>query len=171
MKPTESSLSSAVFLGDFMKLVFILAAFLSSVAAFCAESVTTSHFHLFSSKCESEAEQGPDSTPQSPPLNVDDPGTPGCNRWEINFVASGDFSRSGRDLELPLLDLNYGIGDNLQLKYEVPYASRGADGESVSAIGESKVGIKHKFFENEESGIELALYPQVSFIGSNSDAV
>src|SRR3954463_9470128 len=109
-----------------MRFAFVAfaVAVLPLAQAFAAEEVasSTTQFHLWSSKCEAEAESGPDATPQSPPLNVDDPATPGCNKWEVNFVVDGDLARSGNEYELPLLDINYGIGDNLQLKYEVPYS-------------------------------------------------
>lgn len=57
----------------------------------------------------------------SPPLITDDPGTPGDGHWEINIGVSTEKRPGARASELPLLDLNYGVGDRLQLKYEVPY--------------------------------------------------
>src|SRR3954468_16366516 len=153
-------------------VLLMFAVMLSGAAnAFAEEACTTSQFHLLSTKCEAEAESGPESTPQSPPLNVDDPATPGCNKWEVNFVLDGDLAHSGNAYELPLLDVNYGVGDNIQLKYEVPYSMANADGTNQSAVGESKVGIKYMFMENEAAKLELAVYPQVSFVGSNSSAV
>lgn len=153
------------------KSIYFLVA-LAAAPAYAAESAPESRFHLFTTRCEAESDDGPEATPQSPPLAVDDPGTPGCNHWEINIVVDGDVTRSERSLELPLLDVNYGIGDNIQLKYEVPYvSSRPTDADGVSAIGQSKAGVKYKFFENEGSKLELAVYPQMSFVGSSSDAV
>jgi hypothetical protein len=129
------------------------------------------HFHFVTFKCALDKQEGPESTAQSPPLNVDDPGTPGCNQWEANLVADGDLSSGQRNLELPLLDLNYGIGDNLQLKYEIPYVSQQASGVKNSAIGESKVGLKYMFYENEEADLQLAVYPQLSFASPDNTAV
>lgn len=128
-------------------------------------------FHLITFKCEPEGNEGAETTPQSPPLDVDDPGTPGCNTWEINFVADGDLSQTQNAWELPLLDLNYGIGDNLQLKYEVPYLDERSEGTTTAALGESKVGIKYAFFEEETSGLQLAVYPQRSFVSESAKAV
>src|SRR5215213_6069594 len=53
-----------------------------------------------------------------PPLITDDPGTPGDGRWEINLALTIEQTRAERALELPLLDINYGLGDHIQLKYE-----------------------------------------------------
>lgn len=135
------------------------------------KSSARSRFHLLSKKCEVELEKGPDATPQSPPLNVDDPATPGCNVWEVNVVFDADFSRAGRTWELPLLDINYGIGDNIQLKYEVPNVRSETSSEQTGAIGESKFGIKYMFFEDEEFDTQIAAYPQTTFVQANSEAV
>ena len=161
--------------------VFALGLLAQSTSAPCAESAgataaaesktTESHFHLLSTKCEVEADAGTDAAPQSPPLNVDDPSTPGCNKWEINLVVDGDLTSQEKSYELPVLDINYGIGDNLELNYQLPYVSTRGDETNASAIGESKVGAKFMFFENEASKLALAVYPQMSFVGSSSDAV
>jgi hypothetical protein len=127
-------------------------------------------FHFFSSICKSEAGESEEleTTPQSPPLNVDDPGTPGCNKWEINFVVDGDVTKDERSWELPLLDINYGIGDNLQLKYEVPNLNAQTTETNTSQVGNSKAGIKYQFYGLEESKTQIAFYPQVEFATPNS---
>jgi hypothetical protein len=128
-------------------------------------------FRLLDMGCKADTESGPDTSAQSPPLDVDDPGTPGCNRWEINVLADADVAKRNKQYELPLLDLNYGIGDNLQLKYEVPLEKSSIDGVSDSRVGDSKFGIKYMFYENENSGLQLAFYPQVEFLtpGTKND--
>jgi len=55
-----------------------------------------------------------------PPLLTDDTDTPGPNHWEINVAGTSEKTSDGWKFEVPLLDLNYGIGEHLQLKYEVP---------------------------------------------------
>lgn len=52
----------------------------------------------------------------SPPLITDDPDTPGNGHWEINLGITTQRRPGARASELPLLDMNYGIGDRLQLK-------------------------------------------------------
>ena len=56
-----------------------------------------------------------------PPLLTDDPGTPGNRNWEINIASTHFRSPGEREIEAPLLDINYGLGDRIQLKYELPY--------------------------------------------------
>ncbi|MBC7398045.1 MAG: hypothetical protein H7333_11430, partial [Bdellovibrionales bacterium] len=80
----------------------------------CYAGTGQSNFHWLDSNCANESHELVETSPQSPPLDVDDPGTPGCNHWEINVVMSGNLSLTGKKYELPLLDINYGIGDNIQ---------------------------------------------------------
>ncbi len=56
-----------------------------------------------------------------PPLITDDPGTPGDGNWEINIAFTTKKRRTVRSYETPILDINYGLGDRIQLKYEVPW--------------------------------------------------
>lgn len=154
-----------------MRMLILLSFLVMTAPVYAAEVSGESQFHLVTFKCDPEANDEVDATPQSPPLVVDDPSTPGCNQWEINVVADGDLSRDQKNWKLPLLDINYGIGDNIQLKYELPYLRSQTDASATSAVGESEVGIKYMFFENELSKMQLAFYPQVSFVSSSSDAV
>ena len=116
---------------------------------------------LLGMECKSE-EDSLETTPGSPPLDVDDPDTPGCNGWEINVVTSGEIGK-GMALETPLMDINYGIGDNIQLKYEVPYLFNKVDGVSTSGVGRAEFGIKYRFFEDESRDMSMAIYPQLEF--------
>jgi hypothetical protein len=124
-----------------------------------------SHFHLFTANCKVEKEEGIEleTTPQSPPLDVDDPGTPGCNKWEVNFTVDGDVTHEQRSWEVPLLDINYGIGDNLQIAYEIPSVMTLSSEGQANAVGRSKAGLKFQFYGDEESTLQVALYPQMEF--------
>jgi hypothetical protein len=119
-------------------------------------------FSLFSHECKAEDEDALETTPGSPPLDVDDPATPGCNGWEINIVTSAELGKHMTG-ETPLFDINYGIGDNLQLKYEIPYDFARQDGVSTSGFGRAELGLKYRFYDNEASGTTVAVYPQLEF--------
>src|SRR4051794_37439935 len=56
-----------------------------------------------------------------PPMITDDPGTPGDGHWEINVALTTERRPGERVTEMPLVDINYGIGDRLQLKYEAAW--------------------------------------------------
>ena len=98
----------------------------------------------------------------------DDTGTPGNGNWEINVVFAGDISKDSEAFELPLMDINYGIGNRLQLRYEVPYVvtrntrfdeNGERTTEQASGFSNSNVGLKYRFYDNDRSGFSLAVYP------------
>ena len=105
-----------------------------------------------------EEEEAPESAVSSPPMEMDDPGTPGRQGIEVNFVGSLVHLGPGRSAET-LFDANYGIGDRIQLKYERPYVSEGAVGEHYQrGLGATEFGIKWRAIDH--GGLALAVYPQ-----------
>ena len=56
-----------------------------------------------------------------PPFITDDPGTPGNRHWEINLGWIADHNPGLAYYQLPDIDMNYGWGDRIQLKYELPW--------------------------------------------------
>ena len=96
-----------------------------------------------------------------PPFRTDDPDTPGNKHWEINFGWIGDRNPSDGAYQVPDFDINYGLGDRIQLKYEVPIAieeirplpaSPGQPAQSshvIGGLGESLLGVKFRFFEHQ----------------------
>ena len=117
-------------------------------------------------------EEPVDMTVESPPMFTDDTATPGDRNAELNFTFDGDVSHDLKVYELPLLDFNYGIGENLQLKYEVPWVlerkieSDAAGNErrvSAHGVSNSVAGVKYRFYDNDETKLSYAVYPQVEF--------
>jgi hypothetical protein len=98
-----------------------------------------------------------------PPLLTDDPGTPGNRNWEINIASTQFFSPGENEIETPLLDINYGVGDRIQLKYEIPYLLDQDEGEPYrSGLGNSLLGVKWRFYQqSDEKGWKISTYPQV----------
>jgi hypothetical protein len=107
----------------------------------------------------------------SPPLITDDPGTPGAGHWEINLGLSTE-RRPGLQLsEAPAVDLNYGVGDAVQLKFEVPFLIKEESGEArQSGFGNAGVGVKWRFHDTGEAGFAVSVYPQLEFSSPNSSA-
>ena len=100
----------------------------------------------------------------SPPMISDDTGTPGPKSWEINAVFDAVLSKDSKSYEVPLLDINYGVGEKLQLKYEVPYVFNDNTGEKAHGLSNSAFGVKYRFYDNEKNGLSLAVYPQIEFL-------
>ena len=46
---------------------------------------------------------------------TDDPGTPGPGKWENNIAIILEHRSGETSLDLPQFDLNYGIGEHIQL--------------------------------------------------------
>ena len=97
-----------------------------------------------------------------PPFLTDDPGTPGDGVWEINLAVTLERGSDGSLLEAPLLDVNYGIGERLQAKVEVPWLLH-LDGGVVGVVGNAEVGLKWRFLDDEDDGMDLSFYPQLEF--------
>ena len=94
---------------------------------------------------------------------TDDTGTPGNRNWEID-IASTDFRSPGkREIEAPRLDINYGLGDRIQLKYELPYLLDSDGGAPYrSGLGNSLIGVEWRFFQaGDENGWNISIYPQL----------
>jgi hypothetical protein len=99
-----------------------------------------------------------------PPMLTDDPGTPGNKNWEVNVFATFERSRDLRVSEAPNLDINYGLGDHIQLKFEVPWLVMKEYGRQArNGLGDSLAGVKWRFMDEDRHGIDLSTYPQIEF--------
>ena len=50
-----------------------------------------------------------------PPMITDDPGTPGNGKWEDNLAIIFAHRPNETSIALPEIDLNYGVGEHIQL--------------------------------------------------------
>jgi hypothetical protein len=107
-----------------------------------------------------------------PPFITDDPGTPGNRHWEINLGWMANHNPAHGSYNLPNFDFNYGWGDRIQLKYEVPLAaSTDLNNTTRAGLGESLLGIKWRPYEHHRAGeaksdenmdFSLGTFPQAS---------
>jgi hypothetical protein len=112
-----------------------------------------------------------DATPQSPPLETDDPGVPDNGEYEINLLTRFDLSKEVHSIDLLFVDANYGVlpkiaGHQLptQVKFEFPVTTQQQNGGSyVLGVGPATFGLKFNFYSNEYTGLSIAFYPQVEF--------
>lgn len=99
-----------------------------------------------------------------PPMLTDDPDTPGNNHWEINTAFTLDKEPGEKEIAVPLLDVNYGLGRRLQLKVEVPYRLVPEGGGRVkSGFGSVNFGVKWRFLDAERHGFAVSTYPQFEY--------
>jgi hypothetical protein len=101
-----------------------------------------------------------------PPLLTDDPDTPGPNHWEINVATTSENLAHEWIFATPLLDMNYGVGEHLQLKYQVQANVLAPEHEGVRAgMGNSLAGVKWRFLDQTNaSWLEVSTYPQLEFV-------
>lgn len=105
-----------------------------------------------------------------PPFVTDDPGTPGDRRWEVNLAFTSEFRGSERTFETPLLDANYGAGDRIQLKVEIPWIVRRHEDETETGAGNVLLGVKWRFADEKTSGVSVGTYPQLELNTSRSSS-
>jgi hypothetical protein len=99
-----------------------------------------------------------------PPLLTDDPGTPGPGRWEVNVAFLLDRSSERHEIAAPLVDANYGWGERVQLKLEIPWVFADDDAEGrVSGLGNPLLGVKWRFLDEDKAGVGVSTYPQLGF--------
>jgi Putative MetA-pathway of phenol degradation len=96
-----------------------------------------------------------------PPFVTDDPEPPPPGGWEINVPFILEHTPGQTEMDAPLFDLNYGL-PSIQLKLEIPVAivHWGGDGTTARA-GDLLLGVKWRFFDNEQSQVQLGVYPQL----------
>jgi hypothetical protein len=99
-----------------------------------------------------------------PPLITDDPDTPGPGYWEINIAVLMEKTRAQRHVEVPRVDLNYGVGRRIQLKFEMPWvALQHEEQRTETGAGNATVGVKWRFIGQEGARIAWSIYPQLDF--------
>jgi hypothetical protein len=112
-----------------------------------------------------------DATPQSPPLETDDPGVPDKGEYELNLTTHADLSHDVQRFDLLFVDVNYGMLPKIagrefptQMKFECPLAAVNEHGDPFTVgAGAATFGLKFQVFSNEHSGVAVSVYPQVEF--------
>jgi len=102
-----------------------------------------------------------------PPLETDDPGTPGPGNLELNVSVEAERESVGTFYDAPRLDFNVGVGARLQLKLEVPWrVADGAAGPAQTGMGNPVLGVKWRFAQTH--AVAASVYPQATLEGPES---
>jgi hypothetical protein len=106
-----------------------------------------------------------------PPYYTNDPGTPGHLNWEIN-LGYMPFYYSGQSVShTPDVDINFGIGDRIQLTYENAWLRVTPNSLATRfGLGQSNPGVKWRFYDAGEDGLSVSVFPQFLLNNAN-DAV
>ena len=104
-----------------------------------------------------------------PPYYTNDPGTPGNKQWEINLGYMPFLFNANSISHTPDVDINFGLGDRIQLTFENAYLRvNDAVGGTRFGLGQDQLGLKWRFYDNEESGFAISVFPQVSLNNPDS---
>jgi hypothetical protein len=106
-----------------------------------------------------------------PPFYTNDPGTPGPFDWEINVAYKPFFFSNQSVSHTPDVDINFSIGDRVQLTYENAWLRVQNPGMPVKfGLGQSNPGVKWRFHDGGENGLSVSTFPQF-FINNPNNAV
>jgi hypothetical protein len=99
-----------------------------------------------------------------PPMITDDPGTPGNGKWENNFAIIFEHRPSATPIDLPEIDLNYGVGDHIQLTLQTaPVILKRSGHGLIGGLGGTEAAVKWHFLDEATNGIDMAMFPRVIF--------
>jgi hypothetical protein len=97
-----------------------------------------------------------------PPLEIDDPGILDPGQWEIITAATMTSTNAGDVYEAPVLDVSYGVAEQVQVSAVYPYVFVDPDeGSAESDFGNLEIGVKWRFVD--EDGLQLAVAPLYVF--------
>ena len=106
-----------------------------------------------------------------PPYYTNDPGTPGPRNWEINLGYLPFFYSDQSVAHTPDVDINFGIGDRIQLTYENAWLRvHDLPASARFGLGQSNFGVKWRFYDAGEDGWSIATFPQ-GFVNNPNDSV
>ena len=99
-----------------------------------------------------------------PPMITDDPGTPGDGHWEINIATTLEQRPHEQSWGLPQLDLNYGLGERIQLTLQTSFdVLKRSDHGPIGGWGNVEAALKWRFLDEETNGFSVSTFPRVVF--------
>lgn len=102
---------------------------------------------------------------------TDDPGTPGNGKWENNFAIAFEHRPNETSYDLPETDLNYGVGDHIQLTLQTaPVLLKREDHGPIGGLGGTEAAVKWRFLDEEKNGFDMSMFPRVIFNIQQSSA-
>ena len=104
----------------------------------------------------------PFSALAGPPFRTDDPEPVEYKNWEVYIASQYENDRGGVSATAPHLEVNYGITPNFQLHVIAPMEYVKPTGlPSHYGYGDTELGLKWRFFENEEAKFMAGIFPLV----------
>jgi hypothetical protein len=106
-----------------------------------------------------------------PPMITDDPGTPGNGKWENNLAIIFEHRPNETSYDLPEIDLNYGVGEHIQLTLQTaPVLLKRDDHGPVGGLGGTEAAAKWRFLDQDANGFDMSMFPRIIFNVQQSSA-
>jgi len=105
----------------------------------------------------------PFSAMAGPPFLTDDPEPVEYKHWEIYLASISQEQRGGVSMTAPHVEINYGLVPNVQVHVIAPmeYVEPSGLSSHHYGYGDTELGVKWRFFENEEAKFMAGIYPLV----------
>jgi hypothetical protein len=126
------------------------------------EKYTIALFLFFVFSCTPLHAQG------GPPYYTNDPGTPGNLQWEINLGYMPFLYPNQSVTHTPDVDINFGLGDRIQLTYESAWLRVANPSPVKYGMAQDQLGVKWRFYDNQDSGFAMSIFPQLSVNNPNN---
>ena len=95
---------------------------------------------------------------------TDDPGTPGNGKWENNLAIAFEHRSGETSYDVPAIDLNYGVGEQIQLTLQTAPVLLKRNGHGlIGGLDGTEAAVKWRFVDEEKSGFEMSMFPRVIF--------
>jgi hypothetical protein len=99
-----------------------------------------------------------------PPMITDDPGTPGSGKWEDNLAIIFGHRPNETSIDLPEIDLNYGVGEHIQLTLQTaPVLLKRSGHGLIGGPGSIEAAVKWRFLDEATGGFDMSVFPRVIF--------
>jgi hypothetical protein len=113
---------------------------------------------------------GGDPTWAGPPFRTDDPEPVDFKHGEFYLAAQYEKDKDAISGTCPHFEFNYGILPNFMFHVITPFTYAKPEGESGHyGYGDTEVGIKYRFFNDEESRVMAGTFPLVELPSGDSD--
>jgi len=95
---------------------------------------------------------------------TDDPGTPGNGQWENNLAIAFEHRPNETAIDVPAIDLNYGVGEHIQLTLQTaPVLVKRSGQGLIGGLGGTEAALKWRFLAEATSGFDMSMFPRVIF--------
>ena len=95
---------------------------------------------------------------------TDDPGTPGNGQWENNLAIAFEHRPNETAIDVPAIDLNYGVGEHIQLTLQTaPVLVKRSGQGLIGGLGGTEAALKWRFLDETTSGFDMSMFPRVIF--------